>query len=108
PGELSMALAILPRFQGKLGDTLVGLSLLRPLEVFRHLTRQVREKIIDVFGWTDGKYRFYSGRTNQRESFPLGLDAFEILGAGVAGLQLPPLRARPDPPPYTNVRSVAP
>ena len=92
PGELSMALAILPRFQGKLGDTLVGLSLLRPLEVFRHLTRQVREKIIDVFGWGDGRYRFYSGRTNQREAFPLGLDAFEILGAGVAGMPLSTLR----------------
>jgi serine/threonine protein kinase len=96
PGELSMALAILPRFQGKLGDTLVGLSLLRPLEVFRHLTRQVREKIIDVFSWGDGKYRFFSGRTNQRESFPLGLDAFEILGAGVAGMPLMMLRGRLD------------
>ncbi len=95
-GELSMALAILPRFQGKLGDTLVGLSLLRPLEVFRHLTRQVREKIIDVFSWGDGRHRFYSGRTNSREAFPLGLDAFEILGAGVAGLQLATLRARLD------------
>jgi serine/threonine-protein kinase len=95
-GELSMALAILPRFQGKLGDTLVGLSLLRPLEVFRHLTRQVREKIIDVFSWGDGRHRFYSGRTNLREAFPLGLDAFEILGAGVAGLQLATLRVRLD------------
>jgi serine/threonine-protein kinase len=94
PGELSMALAILPRFQGKLGDTLVGLSLLRPLEVFRHLTRQVREKIIDVFGWTGGHYRFYRGQVNQREAFPLGLDAFEILGAGVAGLPLDNVRAR--------------
>jgi serine/threonine-protein kinase len=93
-GELSMALAILPRFAGKLGDTLVGLSLLRPLEVFRHLTRQVRDKIIDVFAWQSGGYRFYRGRVNRRESFPLGLDAFEILGAGVAGLPLEPIRGR--------------
>jgi serine/threonine-protein kinase len=106
PGELSMALAILPRFQGKLGDTLVGLSLLRPLEVFRHLTRQVREKIIDVFSWLDGKYRFYSGRTNERESFPLGLDAFEILGAGVAGMQLETLRGRLDRVADRNVRRI--
>ena len=40
PGELSMALAIMPQFNGKLGDTLVGLNLLRPLEVFRHLDRK--------------------------------------------------------------------
>jgi serine/threonine-protein kinase len=95
-GELSMALAILPRFQGKLGDTLVGLSLLRPLEVFRHLTRQVRDKIIDVFAWQSGNYRYYRGRMNKREAFPLGLDAFEILGAGVAGLALEPIRGRLD------------
>jgi serine/threonine-protein kinase len=104
PGELSMALAILPRFKGKLGDTLVGLSLLRPLEVFRHLTRQVREKIIDVFGWSQGRYRFYRGRSNQHEAFPLGLDAFEILGAGVAGLPLSLLRARLDPISHQRVR----
>src|SRR5439155_4486839 len=91
-----MALAILPRFQGKLGDTLVGLSLLRPLEVFRHLTRQVRDKIIDVFSWQEGQHLFFRGRTNTRESFPLGLDAFEIYGAGVAGLPLEAVRARLD------------
>jgi serine/threonine-protein kinase len=105
-GELSMALAILPRFAGKLGDTLVGLSLLRPLEVFRHLTRQVRDKIIDVFAWQTGSYRYYRGRVNKRESFPLGLDAFEILGAGVAGLPLEPIRARLDRVADQRVRRV--
>jgi serine/threonine-protein kinase len=105
-GELSMALAILPRFQGKLGDTLVGLSLLRPLEVFRHLTRQVRDKIIDVFAWQTGRYRYYRGRMNKRESFPLGLDAFEILGAGVAGLPLDTVRVRLEKHAQNRVRRV--
>jgi eukaryotic-like serine/threonine-protein kinase len=105
-GELSMALAILPRFQGKLGDTLVGLSLLRPLEVFRHLTRQVRDKIIDVFAWQSGSYRYYRGRMNKREAFPLGLDAFEILGAGVAGLPMEPVRMRLDKMAGKRVRRV--
>ena len=105
-GELSMALAILPRFQGKLGDTLVGLSLLRPLEVFRHLTRQVRDKIIDVFAWQSGRYRYYRGRMNKREAFPLGLDAFEILGAGVAGLPLEPVRVRLEKHAQQRVRRV--
>ena len=96
PGELSMALAILPRFRGKLGDTLVGLNLLRPLEVFRYLTRQVREKMIDVFSWEDGTFQYLRGSINSRESFPLGLDAFEIIGAGVAGLPLERVRAALD------------
>ena len=96
PGELSMALAILPRFRGKLGDTLVGLNLLRPLEVFRYLTRQVREKMIEVFSWEDGTFRYVRGNLNSRESFPLGLDAFEIIGAGVAGLPLARVRGALD------------
>jgi serine/threonine-protein kinase len=97
PGELSMALAILPRFRGKLGDTLVGLNLLRPLEVFRYLTRQVREKMIEVFSWNDGSFRYLRGTLNARESFPLGLDAFEIIGAGVAGMPLEAVRRALDP-----------
>jgi serine/threonine protein kinase len=81
-GELAMALAMMPHYGGKLGDTLVGLGLLKPLEVFRHLTRQVRSKIIDVCTWNKGTFAWYAGRENPREAFPLDFNAFEILGAG--------------------------
>jgi hypothetical protein len=77
-----MALAMMPHYGGKLGDTLVGLGLLKPLEVFRHLTRQVRTKIIDVCTWNKGNFAWYAGRENPREAFPLDFNAFEILGAG--------------------------
>ena len=85
-GELAMALAMMPHYGGKLGDTLVGLGLLKPLEVFRHLTRQVRSKIIDVCTWNKGGFGWYSGRENPREAFPLDFNAFEILGAGAMAL----------------------
>ena len=81
-GELAMALAMMPHYGGKLGDTLVGLGLMKPLEVFRHLTRQVRTKIIDVCTWNKGSFGWYAGRENPREAFPLDFNAFEILGAG--------------------------
>ena len=81
-GELAMALAMMPHYGGKLGDTLVGLGLLKPLEVFRHLTRQVRSKIIDVCTWNKGASAGTPGRENPREAFPLDFNAFEILGAG--------------------------
>jgi eukaryotic-like serine/threonine-protein kinase len=85
-GELAMALAMMPHYGGKLGDTLVGLGLLKPLEVFRHLTRQVRTKLIDVCSWTKGSFAWYSGRENPREAFPLDLNTYEVLGAGAMGL----------------------
>jgi hypothetical protein len=86
-GELAMALAMMPHYGGKLGDTLVGLGLLKPLEVFRHLTRQVRSKIIDVCTWNKGGFGWYAGRENPREAFPLDFNAFEILGAGAMALE---------------------
>jgi hypothetical protein len=85
-GDLDLALSMLPHYNGKLGDTLVALGLLRPLDVFRMLSQQVRDRVIDVFCWTEGTFAFFRGTTNARDSFPLGLDTFEILGAGVVNL----------------------
>ncbi len=85
-GDLDLALGMLPHYNGKLGDTLVALGLLRPLDVFRLLSQQVRDRVIHVFAWPEGTFSFYRGVTNRQENFPLGLDTFEILGAGVVGL----------------------
>ena len=40
---------MLPQYAGKLGDTLVGMGLMKPLDVFRLLSQQVRDRVIDVF-----------------------------------------------------------
>ncbi len=85
-GELAMALAMMPHYGGKLGDTLVGLGLLKPLEVFRHLTYQVRQKLIDVCTWTKGTFAWYEGTENTRTAFPLDLNTFEVLGAGAMAM----------------------
>lgn len=88
-GELSMALAMMPHYGGKLGDTLVGLGLLKPLEVFRLLTRQVRHKLIDVCTWGKGEYSWFPGRENPRDAFPLDLQPWEVLGAGAMAIPEP-------------------
>ncbi len=85
-GELSMALAMLPHFEGKLGNALVALKLLRPMQVLRHLTHQVRQKLLNAFTLEDGTFAFFSGRSTEREAASLGLDAFEIIGAGVRAM----------------------
>lgn len=92
-GELSMALAMMPHYGGKLGDTLVGLGLMKPLGVFRHLSRQVRHKLIDFCSWSSGKFAWYAGRENPREAFPLDLNAYEVIGAGAMAAPLDGIRA---------------
>ena len=89
-----MALGMLPHFSGKLGDTLVGLGLLRPLDVFRQLSQQVRDRVIDLFRWSEGTFAFFRGICNDQDSFPLGLDGFEILGAGVLTIPAEDLELR--------------
>ena len=83
-GELAMALAMMPHYGGKLGDTLVGLALMKPLEVFRMLTQQVRDKLVDVCTWTKGTFAWHNGKENPREAFPLDLDPLEVIGAGAS------------------------
>ncbi len=81
--ELDMALAVMPRFEGKLGDTLVALGLVEPLELFQHIGEQVREKLLDLFTWASGTATFYEGVDPPSSGFPLRLDAWEILDRGL-------------------------
>jgi serine/threonine-protein kinase len=82
-GELDMALAVLPRFEGRLGDTLAALGLVEPVHLFQHIAAQVREKLLDLFLWTGGHAAFYEGVPPPSSAFPLGLDGFRILDEGI-------------------------
>jgi serine/threonine protein kinase len=107
PGELSMALAMLPHFGGKLGDALVALKLMRPMQVLRHLTQQVRDKLLAAFDWTVGTYMFYRDKESANQSAPLGLDAYEMLGAGAQRVPLEFVRAHLAPRRQNRLRAVA-
>jgi len=50
--ELEMALLALPRYEGRLGDTLIGLGLVDPVDVFRAIQSQGRARVADVFNWS--------------------------------------------------------
>lgn len=81
--ELEMALAMLPRYEGHLGDTLVALELLDPLTLFNHITEQVREKILDLYGWQAGSWSFFRGVVCEKRAFPLSSSAPELLHEGI-------------------------
>ena len=82
-GELDMALAVMPRFEGRLGDTLAALGLMEPVHLFQHIASQVREKLLDLFLWTGGNASLYLGVPPPESAFPLGLDPWKILCDGV-------------------------
>ena len=81
--EVDMALAMLPRFGGRLGDALVGLGVLRPIELFRAIHEQTQVRYVEIFNWRRGEIGFVRGARSHEETFPLGVDPFELIARGV-------------------------
>jgi serine/threonine-protein kinase len=81
--EVEMALAMLPRFGGRLGDALVGVGVLRPIELFRAIHEQTQERLVETFRWKTGDIAFARGVRSQEETFPLGVDTYELIGRGI-------------------------
>lgn len=77
--EVEMALAMLPRFGGRIGDALCGLGVLRPIELFRAIHQQTQDRFIEVFSWRKGELAFVRGARSHEETFPLGVDPFELV-----------------------------
>ncbi|MDP9152146.1 MAG: serine/threonine protein kinase [Myxococcota bacterium] len=81
--EVEMALAMLPRFGGRVGDALVGIGVLRPIELFRAIHDQTQERLLETFRWKAGELAFARGIRAQEETFPLGVDTYELIGRGI-------------------------
>jgi len=84
--DLDFALAVLPRFNGHLGEALTGLGLIEPVRMFQAIQEQGRDKVVDVFTWDDGDLSFYSGATPNKVEFPLELAIGPVVEAGVAAM----------------------
>ncbi|MBI5533225.1 MAG: protein kinase [Deltaproteobacteria bacterium] len=83
PMEVDMALALGPRYGGRLGDALVGLGVLRPVELFRALVAQTQERFIDLLTWRFGNVEFIRGVRAEGETVLHGTSPFELIAQGV-------------------------
>lgn len=81
--ELDMALAVLPRHGGRMGDTLISLGLVSAVDIFQAIREQGRDRVADVFMWTQGKATFYAGQLANHVEFPLDLDLAALVLAGM-------------------------
>ncbi len=81
--QLDKAIATMPHFGGRLGQALVGLKLLRPVDAVQLLTEQVREKLLRCCCWEEGRFVWQEGATNPHEIVPLHLSSFRIVARGV-------------------------
>ncbi len=81
--ELDLALAVLPRYGGRMGDTLISMGLVGPVDIFRAIREQGRDRVADLFSWTAGAVTFYRGHTAPHVEFPLDLDLASLMLAGL-------------------------
>ncbi|HEX8794532.1 MAG TPA: serine/threonine-protein kinase [Polyangiaceae bacterium] len=81
--ELDFALAVLPRYGGRMGDTLIALGLVASLDIFRAIRDQGRDRLVDLFTWPTGKLTFYSEQSAPHVEFPLELDLLPLVIAGM-------------------------
>ncbi len=85
-GDLDFALAVLPRFDGRLGEALTTLGLVEPVKMFRLLEDLGRDRLLDLFRWSEGELSFYDGAQPGKVDFPLDLLVGPIVEAGVGGV----------------------
>jgi eukaryotic-like serine/threonine-protein kinase len=96
--ELDFALAVLPRYGGRMGDTLISLGLVSAVDIFRSIKEQGRDRLTNLFQWTTGKVTFYVGQTAPHVEFPLDLPLVPLMLAGLEA-------AEPDEMPMEMFRS---
>jgi hypothetical protein len=77
--ELEMALALLPKFSGHMGDTLIALGMLSAVDLFTHITRQIRARLTDLLAWRSGYYEFYRGVKCRPGVLDVKIDPFEFV-----------------------------
>jgi serine/threonine-protein kinase len=85
--EQDFALAVLPRYGGRMGDTLIALGLVGSLDIFRAIRDQGRDRLIDLFQWRVGTLSYYAGQTAPHVEFPLDLELPSLLLAGLQASQ---------------------
>ncbi|MFO0740751.1 MAG: serine/threonine-protein kinase [Labilithrix sp.] len=81
--ELDLALAVLPRYSGRMGDTLISMGLVGPVDIFRAIRDQGRDRVADLFLWNGGQLAFYRGHTAPHVEFPLDLELPALMLAGL-------------------------
>lgn len=81
--EVDMALSMLPKFEGRFGDALCGLGVLRPVELFRAVNSQIQERFVELFRWGAGEVAFIRGARSHEETFPVGFDTVELVVRGI-------------------------
>ncbi|MCA9538003.1 MAG: protein kinase [Myxococcales bacterium] len=80
---LDEALGMLNDFRGRLGDALLSLNAISAHDLFNALAEQVKTKLLEIFGWTEGSYAFFRGEATTEQIVPLEMSAGALVNEGI-------------------------
>lgn len=86
--EVDMALAMLPRFGGRLGDALVRMGILSPARLYSAIATQVRGRYLEAFRWRTGAWCYVPDLLAGEETVPLREGVPDLLRAAAEGADL--------------------
>ena len=84
--QLDRVLRVLDLFQGRMGQAVVSLGLIEPVDAVRLLAAQVAAKLVSACAWHEGTYEFRHGERNPWPALALELDTFSIVGKTLSSL----------------------
>lgn len=108
--QLDRALATMPHFGGRLGQAMVGLKLLQPVDAVHLLAEQVRDKLLRASCWDHGRFVWQEDVLTPNEVVPLHLSSHRIVARAVQLLSEEKLSewAKPRASKRPNLLSLAP
>ncbi|MCP4600860.1 MAG: serine/threonine protein kinase [Proteobacteria bacterium] len=77
--ELELALALLPKFNGHMGDTLIALGMLSAVKLFNYIGDQIRNRFKELVAWQHGHYDFYRGVSCRPDIFEVTVEPFALV-----------------------------
>jgi len=81
--QLDKALRVMGNHNNKLGEALIAQKILQPFEVFELLSKQVKEKIYEVFTWNDGSFDYYNEFNMVSIVVPITINFYETVLTGL-------------------------
>ena len=80
--QLQEGLERLSEWGGRLGDALVAIGAIPAHSIFEHLSAQMREKLLEIFTWSNGHYGYFENQEPEAQAYSLGVDTPDILVEG--------------------------
>jgi eukaryotic-like serine/threonine-protein kinase len=81
--QMDDALSRANEFGGRLGDALVSMGYVKPHELYWLLDQQFREKFLQIFSWSSGRYEFYEGVPCPIDMAPSDANVFRYVLEGI-------------------------